>query len=120
MMKTLCVALVAAVIGFGTSQILQAQGKPHAYVMANINVTNQAKYDAWAGKLSQYDKAARRQVCHPRGNTIAPVDGEPAKRAAVIEFENMDKAKAWADATKALRAEDRGATVNSWIVEGMQ
>lgn len=119
MMKTLCVALVAAVIGFGTSQILQAQGKPHAYVMANINVTNQAKYDAWAGKLADSTKQHGGKFL-ARGNTIAPVDGEPAKRAAVIEFENMDKAKAWADATKALRAEDRGATVNSWIVEGMQ
>lgn len=103
--------------------MLHAQAKPPAFLISDITVTDDAKFKAWGERIGPtFPKHGGKYLA--RGGQTMPVTGatgELPKRAVVVMFESMDKAKEWdsAEDVKAARAIDRGATFHSYIVEGV-
>jgi uncharacterized protein (DUF1330 family) len=97
-MKTQCgvalALLTGAGLGAGAVQGLYAQAKPPAYVIAEIDVTNQqgyAKEYLPAGSKAVLDGGAKYLA---RGTRTAAFKGEPPKRIVLLTFENFDRAQA--------------------------
>jgi uncharacterized protein (DUF1330 family) len=97
-MKTQCgvalALLTGAGLGAGAVQGLHAQAKPPAYVIAEIDVTNQegyAKEYLPAGSKAVLDGGAKYLA---RGTRTAAFKGEPPKRIVLLTFENFDRAQA--------------------------
>jgi uncharacterized protein (DUF1330 family) len=91
----LIIALVAGTaIGALAVQGLHAQAKPTAYVIAEIDVTNQDGY------VKEYLTPSSRALLDngakylARGSKTESFKGEPPKRIVLLSFENLDKAKA--------------------------
>jgi uncharacterized protein (DUF1330 family) len=98
-MKVQYTASLAVVAGFALGaiavQTLHAQGKPPAYTIIEIDVTNpdaySKEYAPTAGKLLQ-DAGAKFLV---RAGKAVVIEGEPPKsRVVVLAWENIDKAQA--------------------------
>jgi uncharacterized protein (DUF1330 family) len=97
-MKTQCgvalALLTGAGLGAGAVQGLYAQAKPPAYVIAEIDVTNQESYAKEylpAGSKAVLDGGAKYLA---RGTRTAAFKGEPPKRIVLLTFENFDRAQA--------------------------
>lgn len=115
------IAVVAGTV-FGSTaiQILHAQTKPLAYVVAEVEVTDAPTYktflDGTAPILKKY--GANFLV---RGGKTLSVAGEPPKRIALYTFENMDKAAAFINDPdlKALAPiRDKSSKYRAYIAEG--
>ena len=115
------IALVAGtVLGSTAIQILHAQTKPLAYVIAEVEVTDASTYktflDGTAPILKKY--GANFLV---RGGKTLSVAGEPPKRIALYTFENMDKAAAFVNDPdfKALAPiRDKSSKYRAYVAEG--
>ena len=87
--------LVGAVIGAAAVQSLHAQGKPLAYVISEIDVTNP---DAYAKEYVPLANKALAESGQKRlasgGKTIALAGEPPASRVVLSVFESMEKAQA--------------------------
>jgi uncharacterized protein (DUF1330 family) len=97
-MKTQYAVALALLTGVGLGaaaiQGLHAQAKPPAYVIAEIDVTNQegyAKEYLPAGSKAVLDGGAKYLA---RGTRTAAFKGEPPKRIVLLTFENFEKAQA--------------------------
>ena len=125
MLKLALAVLAGAALGAGATQMLHAQAKPPAYLVTDITVTDDAKFKAWGERINPtFEKRGAKYLA--RGGQTMAVGGssngnELPKRAIVIVFDSLDKAKEWdsAEDVKAARAIDRGATFRSYIVEGV-
>ena len=87
--------LVGAVIGAAAVQSLHAQGKPVAYVISEIDVTNA---DAYAKEYVPLANKALADSGQKRlasgGKTVALAGEPPASRVVLSVFENLEKAQA--------------------------
>ena len=87
--------LAGSVIGAATVQSLQAQSKPVAYVISEIDVTNP---DAYAKEYVPLANKALADSGQKRlasgGKTIALAGQPPASRIVLSVFESMEKAQA--------------------------
>ena len=123
MLKLAFAVLAGAALGVSATQMLHAQAKPPAFLISDITVTDDAKFKAWGERIGPtFPKHGGKYLA--RGGQTMPVTGGGdymPKRAVVVMFESMDKAKEWdsAEDVKAARAIDRGATFRSYIVEGV-
>jgi uncharacterized protein (DUF1330 family) len=127
-MKTkyqLAIALLAgAVIGGAAIQELRAQAKPPAFVVAEIDVTNQE------GFAKEFGPAARKALAIGAGykalvlgGKTTSIDGAPPKNRIVINaFDNIDEAmkayhsQGYQDARK---IGNKYATFRIYAVEGV-
>ena len=99
--------------------------QPPCNVAANLYLhTGLAEFDI-AVVNPTFEKRGAKYLA--RGGQTMAVGGscngnELPKRAIIIVFDSLDKAKEWdsAEDVKTARAIDRGATFRSWIVEGVQ
>ena len=89
------IALVAgAAIGGAAIQGLHAQAKPRAFVVAEVDVTNQ---DAF---IKEYIPLAVKALTESgnkvvaRGGKTATIEGSPPKRIVINSFDNLDQAVA--------------------------
>jgi uncharacterized protein (DUF1330 family) len=126
-MKTRYAVAFAMFAGFGLGaaaiQGLHAQAKPPAYVVVEIDVTNQ---DAF---LKEYAPIAGNAITAgggkylARGGKSVAIDGEPPKpRTVVIAFESMEKAQAtFASAAyrDGRKIGDKYAKFRIWATEGV-
>jgi uncharacterized protein (DUF1330 family) len=116
--------LLGAALGVGAIEMLHAQSKPPAYLISDITVTDEVGYKEYADKIIPTYAQFGAKFLVRAGQTIAiPGAGEPPKRAIVVMFENLDKAKAWSesDAVKQTRPlRDRVAKLHAYLVEGAQ
>ncbi len=86
--------LVGIGIGAGAVQTLRAQAKPPAYIVAEIDVTNEEPY------LKEYVPLAVKALQDSgakylaRGGKTAVIDGAAPKRVVVAQYESIDKAQA--------------------------
>jgi uncharacterized protein (DUF1330 family) len=86
-------------IGGGAVQLLQAQSKPPAFVVAEVDVKDRAGFE------ENFLKAARKDISDHGGKylaggynkTMSLVGSEPANRVVILQFPNMDAIKAWQD-----------------------
>jgi uncharacterized protein (DUF1330 family) len=126
-MKTKYTLLMATIGGFALGaiavQALHAQGKPMAYGIAEVTVTNQDAY----GK--EFLPVVRKTIADAGGKFLAAggktesLQGTPpAPRIVIIQWPNLDAADAWwsAAATKdAFKIGEKYATFRNFNVEGI-
>src|SRR5215475_301542 len=122
--KLLSAMLFGVALGVGVIEMLHAQAKPPAYLISDITITDEAAYKEYIDKIVPTYAQFGAKFLVRGGQTVAiPGAGEPPKRAVVVMFENLDKAKAWSesDVVKQTRPfRDRSAKLHAYLVEGVQ
>lgn len=92
-----------------------------AYLFADINVTDPAKFDDYRGKVAPLvEKYGGKYLV--RGGSHETVEGDwSPNRLVVIEFEDLDRAKAFYFSTEyapVMEIRKQASTGNVLIVEG--
>ena len=118
-----CSVLTGVALGAAAVHALQAQTKPPAYVVAEIDVVDLAPYD------KEYVPPAAKAITDGggkyivRGGDTESFFGEPPKpRIAIMVFESMDKAKAAFNSSaykEAKKVGDKYAKFRVYAVEGL-
>ena len=116
--------LAGIAIGSIGVQLLEAQAKPPAYVVAEADVRDRDAYN------SEYLPLFRKLLMDGGGKYLAgggakivPIDGEPPRAVAIIAFENLDKAEAMLTSVAFRNARAIGrqyADFRAFVVEGSQ
>ena len=98
------IALVAGVaLGAAAIQGLQAQAKPKAYTVAELEVLDATALAAYVPKVLETQKAAGARPLRTAGGKIVAMEGTAPKRVAITEFDSLEqaeafyKSKAWND-----------------------
>ena len=94
---------------------------PKAYVIARANVTNASQWALYAADAS---KAIAQYGGKPlvRGGQMTVAEGEGRARNVVIEFENMEAAKAYAFSSEyaaARKLREGAGSLDIVVVEGV-
>jgi uncharacterized protein (DUF1330 family) len=120
--KLVFAVLVGAAIGVaGAAAIHARQVKVlPGYVVAEVDVTDPATFKEYAEKTPGTVAASGGHYII-RGGKSMSIEGEPPKRFVVIQFESVEKAKAWEDspaynAVKPIRHSSAKSRV--FIIEG--
>jgi uncharacterized protein (DUF1330 family) len=98
-LKITAAIAVGLLIGGSAVQLLHAQSKPPAFVVAEIDVTDREGYE------ENFLKPARKDIGDHGGKVLAGgynktmslVGTEPPNRVVILEFPNMDAVKSWQD-----------------------
>ncbi len=115
-------SLVAGIaIGVSAIQGLNAQVKPPAYVIAEIDVMDQERYAKEYLPPSSKALLERGAKYLARGSKTTSIKGEPPKRIVLFTFENFDKAEAAfasAEFQDAAKLGEKYAKFRIYAVEG--
>jgi uncharacterized protein (DUF1330 family) len=86
-------------VGGGAVQLLHAQSKPPAFVVAEITVRDQEGYEKNFLKATQKDISDHggKYLAGGYNKTLSLSGSEPPNRVAILQFANMDEVKAWRD-----------------------
>ena len=125
-MKPRFSVILAAIVGFGLGSIasegLHAQGKPPVYTVVEIDVSNVEAYGKdYAPKAQALIKKMGGKLLVGTNN-VTTLEGAPAKRIAVHQWESMEKAKAWQSSNEYKenrKIGDKYAKFRILLVEGM-
>jgi uncharacterized protein (DUF1330 family) len=113
--------LAGMAIGAAAVEALHAQAKPPVYIVNEIDVTDQAAFQAYADAQSTLiQKNGGRYII--RGGKVTAIDGAPPKRFSVYVFDSADRMKAWQDdpGEKAVWAmREKAGKFRSFAVEGV-
>ncbi len=98
-LKTTAAIACGLLVGGGAVQLLHAQSKPPAYVVAEVAVKDKAGFE------ENFLKATRKDIADHGGKYLAGgynkaiglVGTEPPNRVVIVQFPNMDAVKAWRD-----------------------
>jgi uncharacterized protein (DUF1330 family) len=111
-------------LGAAAVQSLHAAGTPPAYIVAETMVKDEG------GFKNEYLPAIQKSIADAGGKYLAGgmnktatlLGAPPPNRVVIIQYENMDKAKAWFESDAAKEARKLGekyATIRSYIVDGI-
>ena len=90
--------LAGIAIGGFAVQALHAQAKPKAYLVTEIEVLDPAGVAAYGPLIRATQTAVGGRVLNTAGGRVVAMEGAaPPKRAAITEWDNMEKAQAWYD-----------------------
>jgi uncharacterized protein (DUF1330 family) len=114
-------AIVSAITSAGLVQTLNAQAKPKAYAIAEIEVTDAAKFKPYLdGTAVIVPQAGGRFLA--RGTKTFALAGAPPKPViAVVEWDSLEQAQAFfnSDAYKKLIPDrEAGSNFRAFLVEG--
>ena len=114
--------LLSAGIGIGavTSGVLHAQSTPPAFTIAEIQVTNPDTFKEYAQATGAAIPAAGGRFIVRSGKSFV-INGEPPKSIAVIQWENLEKARSFfesEDYKKLVPARDKGSQFRAFTIEG--
>jgi uncharacterized protein (DUF1330 family) len=86
-------------VGGGAVQLLHAQSKPPAFVVAEITVRDQEGYEKNFLKATQKDISDHggKYLAGGYNKTLSLSGSEPPNRVAILQFANMDAVKEWRD-----------------------
>ena len=86
-------------VGGGAVQMLHAQSKPPAFVVAEIAVRDVEGYDENFQKATQKDilNHGGKYLAEGYNKTLSLVGDPPPNRVAILQFPNMDAVKEWRD-----------------------
>jgi uncharacterized protein (DUF1330 family) len=116
-------ALAGVALGAASIELLHAQAKPMAYVIAENVVNDQASYAKdFAPVIGKEIEAAGGKFLARGGKTVSIHGPAPAPRVVIVQFESVEKAQGWANApaTKAAFAiGEKYASLHDYIVEGV-
>ena len=122
-MKTSYTVALAMVAGFGLGalavQVLHAQATPPAYTIAEVEVTDPAMYQQYIAV--GVPPTAGRFIA--RGGKTYVVNGAPPKRIAVIQWESLEKAKAFYESEEYKRVipiRDKSSNFRAFVIEGVE
>jgi uncharacterized protein (DUF1330 family) len=125
-MKTtskLALALLAGVaIGALAMKGLNAQAKPPAYVINEVEIIDEAAFKEFTPKVVESVKAAGGKFLTRGSGQIIPLDGQAPKRVNMQVYESMEKAQAWraSAAWKDLTPlREKATKMRAYIVEGI-
>jgi uncharacterized protein (DUF1330 family) len=115
--------LIGASIGAAAVDTLRAQSKiPGAYIIVDINTFNNAEqFKTLIPKLGPANAAFGVKPI-VQTETVIGLDGPPPKRIAIIPFDSVDKAKAWAGSAAVKEITDirvKTTSSRSFIVESL-
>jgi uncharacterized protein (DUF1330 family) len=121
--KTTVAVACSLLIGGGAVQLLHAQSKPPAFVVAEISVRDQEGYE------KNFLKPAQKTIADHGGKylaggynkTLSLSGSEPPNRVVILQFANMDAVKAWRTEGEADLENDVGekyAKFRVYAVEG--
>ena len=114
--------LAGAVLGAVGMSALHAQAKPPAYVIAELDVTNEDGFLKEFTPLAQKALAESGNKAIVRGGKIVMIEGAPAKRIVINSFANLDVAVAAYDSAAykdARKIGDKYAKFRLIAVEGL-
>ena len=121
--RTSLTLLAGFVLGAAAIQGLHAQAKPPAYVVVEIDVSNQDAFLKEYAPIAGNAIAAGGGKYLARGGKNVAIDGEPPKaRTVVIAFESLEKAQAtFASAAyrDGRKIGDKYAKFRIWAMEGL-
>jgi len=111
-------------VGGGAVQLLHAQAKPPAFVIAEITVKDEAGYN------NNFLKQAQKTISDHGGKylaggynkTLSLSGSEPPNRVVLLQFANMDAIKAWRKEGEADLENDVGekyARFRAYAIEGV-
>lgn len=114
-------AIGAATVGAAYAQAPEAS-QPHAYYIAEFKITDAAGMKPYSARVaSTFEPYGGRYIV--RGGSIAPLEGDgPNNRMVIIEFDSMEKARAWYDSPAYAQLKPirhRNAISRVYIVEGI-
>jgi uncharacterized protein (DUF1330 family) len=123
-MKTAVAIACGLLVGGGTVQLLHAQAKPPAFVIAEITVTDEAGYK------ENFLKPAQKTIADHGGKylaggfnkTLSLAGTEPPNRVVLLQFANMDAVTEWRKEGEADLENDVGekyARFRVYAVEGV-
>jgi uncharacterized protein (DUF1330 family) len=116
---------VLAGIGIGAAAVegLHAQAKPPVYVVNEIDVTDQAGFQAYAQANAKLIESHGGRYIIRGGKVTETISGTPpAGRYTIYVFDDEDKMKAWRNdpGFKDLMAtRDKAGKFRSFVVEGI-
>jgi len=121
---TVALSVLAGVsIGAVAMQVLHAQGKPPVYIVNEVDVTDQAGFQAYADAQSKLIQKHGGHYIIRGGKILMSLSGTPPTgRYTVYVFDSQEKMQAWRDdpAQKdALGVRDKVAKFRSFAVEGL-
>lgn len=118
--KSLLVGIAGVVVGAAAMQVLHAQTKPPAYLIAEIDVTDANLYQAYQAKGGPlYGQFGARFVA--RGGRVDAFAGDPPKRAIVAVFDSLEKAQAFRDSPayqELIPVRDKSSKFRAYVLEG--
>jgi len=120
--KVVAVALIAFVAGAAVTRVAQAHASHHAFLVAEINITDAAGYRPYSEKAATIVAQFGGQYLARGGATKSIEGATPANRIAIIEFPDMAtlekfEASAEYDAIRPVR--QKAATSRIFAVEGI-
>jgi uncharacterized protein (DUF1330 family) len=117
--------LAGAVLGAGAIQGLQAQGKPKAYTVSELETLDPTAQAAFTTQAQAALKAAGARTLNTGGGKVVGLEGPPPpKRVVINEWDSLDqateyyKSKAWTDL--APQREKAIKTIRRYAVEAMR
>jgi uncharacterized protein (DUF1330 family) len=119
--KLMLTAVGAFALGALAVQGIHAQMKPPAYFIGENNITDMDKYRSEFLPLAQKSIAEAGGKYIAGGSPVAIEGAAPGNRVVILQFESMDKLKAWSDSSnqKDMRkVGDKYATFRSFAIEG--
>jgi uncharacterized protein (DUF1330 family) len=114
--------LAGFALGAGALGAVKAQGKkPPAYVIAEVEVTNPARFQQYVGKVPATLKPYHGKVLI-RGKADAKEGAAPNGNVVVLAFDNLDDAEGWYSSAayrQIIPLRQRSANTRLFIVEGL-
>jgi uncharacterized protein (DUF1330 family) len=121
---TVALALAAGfALGAGAIHGLHAAAAPPAYVISEIEVQDEGGYknDFLSGAQKALDENGGKYIAGGFNKTFSITGRPPANRVVILQFENMDKVKAWRDVARDAQEKigNKYATFRTSAVEGV-
>jgi uncharacterized protein (DUF1330 family) len=121
-MKTYYTVALAIAAGFGlgalTLQVLHAQAKPPAYTVAEVEVIDPETYKQY---IAVGVPPTDGRFIARGGNTYV-VNGAPPKRVAIVQWQSLEKAKAFYESEEYKRVipiRDKSSNFRAYVIEGV-
>jgi uncharacterized protein (DUF1330 family) len=109
-------------LGAAAVQSLHAQATPPGYAIVEVNVTDKDGYTKeFLPVIAKDIQAAGGKYVVRGGNPVALQGAPPASRVAVLQFDSVEKLRAWWSSpghTSAQAIGDKYATTRAFAVEG--
>jgi len=118
----LAVALIGIIAGAAGTRVAQAHATPHAFIVAEINVTDAAGYRPYSEKAATIVSQFGGQYLARGGATKSIEGAAPPNRIASIEFPDMATLEKFEASTEygAIRpVRQKAATSRIFAVEGI-
>src|SRR5215207_6353683 len=121
-MKLSMTLLAGIFMGGAMTQILQAQSRPPAYMIAEFEVTDAAKFKAYGDATGAQIPAAGGKFMVRAGKTFN-VAGDAPKRVVIVQWPNLEKAQTYFDSSEykqLVATRDAGSKFRSFVIEGVE